>query len=180
MALAAWHGPAGRAAPVVFESGGVEIDGTAWNYTVDAASGIGSPAVGRERTGSMAVLPLTGTGEMLLLAPGGVTRRIDVRAVAASVGRAGQGVLSDYPVLVDVDGDDRLDVLVAMDSTIFAFTQSGALAAGFPVTLPARIAAQPLVFRFEGAEGWTVLAAGNGWVFIRSGGRWAGGSALPA
>ena len=159
VALAAWHGPAGRAAPVVFESGGVEIDGTAWNYTVDPASGIGSPAVGRERAGSMAVLPLTGTGGMLLLAPGGVTRRIDVRAVAASTGRAGKGVLSDYPVLVDVDGDDRLDVLAAMDSTIFAFTQSGALAAGFPVTLPARIVAQPLVFRFEGAEGWTVLAA---------------------
>ncbi len=166
LALAAWHGAAGNAVPVAFESGGVEIDGTAWRYTVDAASGIGSPAIGRERAGSMAVLPLTGTGELLLLAPGGVTRRIDVRAIAASTGRAGQGVLSNYPLLVDVDGDDRLDVLAAIDSTIFAFTQSGAVAAGFPVTFPARIAAQPLVFRFEGAEGWTMLAAGtDGYVY---------------
>ena len=161
LGLAAWRGPAGGAAPVVFEAGGVEIDGTTWMYTVDAASGTGSPVAGRERAGSMAALPLTGTGELLLLAPGGVTRRIDVRAVAASSGRAGQGVLANYPVLVDVDGDERLDVLVAMDSTIFAFTQSGALAAGFPITLPARIIAQPLVFRFEGAESWTILAAGT-------------------
>ena len=69
LGLAAWHGPEGGAAPVVFEAGGVEIDGTTWMYTVDAASGIGNPAVGREPAGSMAVLPLTGTGELLLLAP---------------------------------------------------------------------------------------------------------------
>lgn len=161
LGLAAWRGPAGGAAPVVFESGGVEIDGTTWMYTVDPASGPGSPTAGREPAGSMAALPLTGTGELLLLAPGGITRRIDVRAVAASTGRAGPGVLANYPVLVDMDGDDRLDVLAAMDSTIFAFTQSGALAAGFPITLPARIVAQPLVFRFEGAESPTILAAGT-------------------
>ena len=165
MGLAAWRG-AGGTAPVAFESGGVEIGGTVWNYTIDAGADTGVPVVGRDPAGSMAALPLVETGELLLCAPGGVTRRIDVRAAAAATGRAGRGVLLRYPVLADMDGDHRLDVLAAMDSTVFAFTQSGALAAGFPVTFPARIASQPLVFRFEGDEAWTVLAAAaDGYVY---------------
>lgn len=158
LGLAAWRGSEGTVA-VAFESGGVEIGGTTWRYTVDSGADIGVPVVGRDGAGSMGALPLVSSGEILLLAPGGVTRRIDVRAAAAATGRSGAGVLSRYPVLVDMDGDRRLDVLAAMDSTIFVFTQSGALAAGFPVTFPARIASQPLTFRFEGDEAWTVLAA---------------------
>ena len=158
LGLAAWRGADG-ATPVAFETEGVEIGGTAWRYTVDSGADVGVPVVGQEDAGSMAALALVESGEILLLAPGGATRRIDVRAAAAATGRSGAGALSRYPVLADMDGDHRLDVLAAMDSTVFVFTQSGALAAGFPVTFPARVASQPLVFRFEGDAAWTVLAA---------------------
>ena len=172
LGLAAWRGAEGTA-PVAFGSSGVEIGGTTWTWAAPAASDAGAPAVGRDQGGVVAAFPLAGTGEIVLLAPGGVTRRIDVRAAAAAVGRAGKGVLSRYPLLADMDGDDRLDVLATMDSTVFAFTQSGALAAGFPVTLPARIASQLLAFRFEGDEAWTALAAAeDGYLYaVRAGGR---------
>ncbi len=72
---------------------------------------------------------------------------------------AGDG-LRPYPILVDVDADGRLDALLVYNRQLFAITQGGGMAEGFPIDLPEEVRSQPLVARFaaDGAQAIVVAA----------------------
>lgn len=129
-----------------------------WVYAIDA--GVGQAIFGRDLGGLVGAVPIPQTGEILMLLPGGEIRRIDAAGGAEFVNRTGApGVLSRYPVLVDLDHDQRLDVLTTFGDRLFAFTQSGAVVSGFPKRLPAPVSGQPIVVRFVDEGAWTVMVA---------------------
>jgi hypothetical protein len=156
--LAGRRDPARGILPVAFRRDGVEMDGVAWVYDVPPGEAVGQPVAGVEREGPVAAIPITERGELIVLTAGGRTLRIDV-AAAAGLPAESESRLSGLPLLSDLDGDGRLDVLVAIGRHLVALSQSGALLEGFPIRTPARLKGQPIVFQFEGEEAWTVLSA---------------------
>lgn len=136
-------------------------DGAArWSYALTEGEEIGHPAFGRDGSGLLGVLARPAAHELLFLLADEAVVRIDLRAYAPEV-----GTLTD-PVLADLDGDGRLDVLVVYGASVLAFTQGGALVAGFPIRLDAVAVAQPLVARLAEGGGWSVVvAATDGYVY---------------
>lgn len=137
LALAA----AGAGRMVVVGSSGAQVIGTDESWTFDASLQEGSVSVafGRDTDGLWGVLPLADRKELLLLDSGGRSHTVDVQRYGFD------GILAAYPVLADVDGDDRLDIVLTMGRRLLAFSRGGALLAGFPIEMPAPAAASPLV-----------------------------------
>lgn len=139
-------------------------------WTADLAAGavIGQPAFGRDASGLVGVTPIVSAGELLVFLADGSVRRIDV---GGSLGQTG-GALSQFPVLADLDGDERLDVLTTYDRSLVAFTQAGGVVDGFPIALSAPSAAQPLVAELSDSGAWSVVtAATDGYVYAYDLGR---------
>ncbi len=176
--IATWEHPPLGVVPAVFREDGLVLGETVWSYTVGPEEAVGQPVMGSEPSGTVAAVPVTNRGEVVVLRPDGRTQRIQATAAARRFGE--QGPLSRFPVLVDLDEDGRLDVLVGVGSHLFAFSQSGAVVADFPIELPAAAVGQPLVFEFEDADAWTVLtAAADGYLHAYDGaGRRADGFPL--
>lgn len=137
LALAA----AGVGRMVVVGGNGAQVIGAEESWTFDAGLQEGSVSVafGRDTDGLWGVAPLAGRTEILLFDPGGRARTVDLQRYGFD------GSLAAYPVLADVDGDDRLDILLTMGRRLLAFSRGGALLAGFPMEMPARAVASPVV-----------------------------------
>ena len=132
-----------------------------WTYNLAETDSVGQAVFGRDASGLLGVLPVVSAGTLQWLLPDGAAETVDVAGRART-----SGLLSAYPVLADLDGDGRLDVLATYGEELWAFTQGGAAVAGFPLQLPATSVAQPLVAELTESGGWTVLvAATNGYLY---------------
>lgn len=153
----------GSVAVVVGRAGvsGIEND---WNYSLPTDVRVGQAVFGRDQDGLMGALPITSTGEILLFGSSGSVTTVDVGAAASRFGVEPNDSLAAFPVLADLDGDHRLDVLASFGSMLLAFTQSGALVSDFPIHVEGRIAGQPLVAEFGGSTG-IVAASTNGYIY---------------
>ncbi len=78
---------------------------------------------------------------------------------------AGDAVLSDHVTLADLDADGRHEILTTAGEYLLAFTQGGAMAAGFPVRLPSTLVGQPLVAKRNGDHAVVVVAGKDGAVY---------------
>ncbi|MEX2399289.1 MAG: hypothetical protein WD423_00865 [Rhodothermales bacterium] len=126
-------------------------------WTYDPIEASGRPAFGMESGGLLGVVPIPLEDRLRLLLPEGQVLDVDVRAAAHRLGREAGGDLSSFPVLTDLDGDGRLDVLVAHGPELFAFTQSGAVVENFPVGVGAPQIGQPLLVRRSGSDAPAIL-----------------------
>jgi hypothetical protein len=144
-----------------------------WTYNLPPDAEAGQVAFGRDASGLVAVLPRRDTGELLFLQADGAVLRIPVAAYLRTAGVA--DTLSFYPVLVDLDGDARLDVLTSIGATLVAFTQGGSLVDGFPLELAAPLTTQPLVAKLTDSGRWcVVVGAADGFVYAYDTGRGGG------
>jgi hypothetical protein len=148
-------------------------DGTlVWAYDLGGAEVPGQPAFGRDASGVVGAVPVPGQQRILFLLADQTVVSLDV---AERLGD--NGVLSAYPILADLDADGRLDVLTTYGRWLVAFTQGGAIVEGFPLRLPARSVAQPLVAELSDSGAWSVVVAStDGYVYAYDLGR--GGDAV--
>ncbi len=122
--------------------------GTTWTYTPVPGIEEAIPVFGRDRSGLVGFVPGEGTGGFLL-ADGNVV------ALDAGVGAA--------PVLADLDGDGLLDVLGSDGERLVAYTQGGAVVAGFPIPLRG-VVSQPLVFENDAGTPVVIASSLDGYV----------------
>lgn len=128
---------------------------TRWSYGLGAAAEVGHPVFGRDRSGLVGVVPVVDEGRLLWLLADGTVEEVPVGAP-----------MNRYPVLVDLDGDERLDVLTTAGDRLVAYSQAGAVVGGFPIALPAPVVAQPLVAELSGSGAWSILvAATDGYLY---------------
>ena len=139
-----------------------------WRVVLTADAEVGQPAFGSDASGLVGVTPLVSEGAIIFLLADGTARLIDV---GGELGQT-EGTLSRFPVLADLDGDERLDVLTTYDRSLVAFTQAGAMVDGFPIALSAPSVAQPLVAELSESGAWSVVvAATDGYVYAYDLGR---------
>lgn len=135
---------------VSFESGE-----TAWTYTLDADASAGQLVLGVDASGLIGAFTHISGEKLILLQLDGVVQEVDLTPFEP----AGSSFeLNRYPILVDLDGDRRLEVLFTYGPNILAFSMGGGLADGFPIALPAPVSTQPLIAAMGTYEGWTVFA----------------------
>ena len=150
--------------PIVVGRQGVSGTEMDWIYTIPSDAVVGQAVFGRDEGGLVGAVPMTSTGEILLLGSDGGITSIDVAASAARFAVEADASLGAYPLLADLDGDHRLDVLAPYGSMLLAFTQSGAIVSRFPLRLQGRIDGQPLVAMFGESTG-VIAASSNGYVY---------------
>ena len=150
--------------PIVVGRQGVSGTEMDWTYTIPSDAEVGQAVFGRDEGGLVGAVPVTSTGEILLLGSDGGITSIDVAASAAPFVDEADALLGAYPLLADLDGDHRLDVLASYGSTLLGFTQSGAVVSRFPLRLDGRIDGQPLVAMFGESIG-VIAASSNGYVY---------------
>ncbi len=145
-----------------------------WVYTIPEDTRMGQVVFGVDEGGRFGVMPVVSENDMLLLENNGKVTRFST----------GSGEQSLYPVLVDVDGNGYLEILTTVDDQLMAYSRSGAIAPGFPIELTAPAVAQPLVARFAGQTGWSIIIAstdGNVYAYnLDDGGRQVEGFPLAA
>ena len=141
-----------------------------WPFSIDVDEGPGRLVLGKDRSGLVGAFTLVNSNVLVYLQADGGVNLIDVSSAEPQ-----GGVLSSYPILLDIDGDGTLEVLVAYGRSLLAYTAGGGLADGFPIEVPAHAATQPLAASMEGYPGWTLfVAAEDGYVYalsLRSPGR---------
>lgn len=170
LALAA----AGAERMAVVGRNGAQIIGgeESWTFDTGLQEGLVSVAFGRDTDGLWGVAPLPDRKEILLLGPGGRSHTVDVQRYGLD------GSLAAYPVLADVDGDNRLDIVLTMGRRLLAFSRGGALLAGFPIGMPARAVASPVVGEIsDSGQPSIVVATITGEVYAFDLGR--GGTLVP-
>ncbi len=135
------------------------VDGSVvWPYTFPEAVRIGQATFGADKSGFVGVVPALQNRELFFLRADETIERIDV-GERVPVESDSLGILSDWPVLVDLDDDGLLDVLTTYGENLVAFSQNGALISGFPIALTAPSVTQPLVAELTDSGGWSVLVA---------------------
>ena len=138
----------------------VEGSGVGWTYSINEGTEVGQAVFGRDASGLVGVIPVTGGDALLFLLADGSVRQVNLGALF------GANDLSAYPVLVDLDNDLRLDVLTTYGTLLVAFTQGGAVVDGFPITMPSPASGQPLVAALSDSGGWSVVTSAlNGYVY---------------
>ena len=139
---------------VLGRSGAQTIGGEeSWTFGADLQEGSVRAAFGQDIDGLWGVAPLPDREEILLLGPSGRSYTIDVQRYGLD------GSLAAYPVLADVDGDNRLDIVITMERHLLAFSRGGALLAGFPIGIPAPAVASPLVGEISDSGQPSVMVA---------------------
>lgn len=162
--------PTGAIAAVGNDGVWVEGQGRQWSFSSAVNSNMGQPAFGTDPSGSIGVISVN--DELMWLHADGSTSMVNVE------GYAPDAELNTYPVLADLDGDERLDVVTTYGNSLLAFSQGGALVPGFPVELAAPAVAQPLVANLTDSGNWSlVIASTNGNVYAYDMGR--GGRQVP-
>lgn len=154
---------AGQPPLLVGHDGAYFVSGTepVWTFDLSADVVLGDPAVGRDRSGLVGVVPLPEQRRFLwLLADGSVREQtLDPHVVP-------EGAMNRSVVLVDLDDDGFLDALTTVGKRLVAYSQQGAVVPGFPLAIPAPVVAQPLVAELTESGGWSVvLAATDGYVY---------------
>ncbi|MFB3131432.1 MAG: hypothetical protein ACE10K_02810, partial [Rhodothermales bacterium] len=144
------------------------LDGSvSWDYSLLGDDGGGQPVFGRDRSGFMGVVPFLSSQALLVLRADGSVQFIDLRQYGdVLINESFLLLMSQYPVLVDLDDDGRLDVLTLYGRRLMAFSQDGALVRGFPIKLPALSVAQPLVAELSDSGAWSIVVAStDGYVY---------------
>ena len=131
------------------------LRGMQWSYSVSESEEIGQLVLGRDATGVVGALPLLDSHQIVYLLPDFSVRVLDLGTFDEEY------MLSAYPVLVDINDDNRLEVLATMGDQLIALSSGGAVMDDFPVTIPAQVASQPLVARTVDETGWVIVIAGQ-------------------
>lgn len=163
-----------QAGPVVAGTRGAALGegSVAWSYATSPREGVGQVAFGEDGRGYVGVVPVAGDdggGRLLLLRSDGVVTEMRPAEAIASVLASTPPVdgvvdapdldgFNPFPMLADVDGDRRLDVVTTQGAYLVAVTQTGAFVDGFPRAIPSASTAQPLVA--DGPEGPRVVVGG--------------------
>ncbi len=127
---------------VLTDQGVVETDGrVAWPLGLGNLEGAGPIVLGEDRTGTVGAFARSPV-EIVFLEANGASRTFDLTGFLQEAPPEGA---SPAPVLVDLDGDDLLDVLVSAGDRLVAVSRTGALLPGFPIAMPAAGTTQPLV-----------------------------------
>ncbi len=147
-----------------------------WELSGTGAQAAGRTVFGRDREGLLGATLSTTGGLVLLGSDGGVR-------VVAPPNANYNWIPDSSPILSDLDADGRLDVVVAGESTMVAFSQGGAVINGFPIEAPGSFVGQPLVS--TSGEGFPIVvaASGNGNLYgydVRTGSRIITGFPLAA
>ena len=134
-----------------------------WQYELPEQDKAGQLVVGEDISGQVgAYTYISGERVIFLNADQSVTE-IDLQPFEP---QDASFELNRFPVLVDLDNDQRLEVLVTYGSKLLAFSSGGGLADGFPIDMPAPATTQPLIGAFAGQSGWTVfVSATDGYVY---------------
>ncbi len=148
------------------------LDGSqTWSYTNEGDVLLGQAMFGTDQSGTVGVVPVISSGELLMLRADQSVVRVDVGRSVAFANEAA-GPLAAFPVLVDLDDDGRLDVVTTYGQYLVAFSQNGALVKDFPLPLPAASVAQPLVAELSDSGNWSILVtATNGEIYAYDMGR---------
>lgn len=154
---------------VVTRTGVADIAGNpirdgGWSFSLSPEDMVGQSVFGNDAGGLIGLLPIVSTGEILVFGSNGKTVVVDVAAEAERFGASMDDSLGAYPILVDLDEDGRLDVLCTFGSTLWAFSQSGAVHRHFPIRTPGVVRAQPLAARFGDSIG-IVVAGDDGYIY---------------
>ena len=129
-----------------------------WSLTTSAMADPGQLILGQDASGLVGAFTQVGQDEVVFLQSDQTTTTIDVRRF---LDQDEEAELSRYPVLVDLDGDQQLEVLVTYGRRLLAFQAGGGLADGFPIAMPAASSTQPLIASFAGSEDWSILVGGD-------------------
>lgn len=129
-----------------------------WSYRADA---VGQGVVGRDASGVWGAVTAPAEQKLWLLQPDERVQAVDLSRWAMA-----NDVATAYPIMVDLDNDNQLEVVVTMGTNLLAFNQTGALADGFPIEMSASVSTQPLVASFT-EEGSLALITGatNGAIY---------------
>ena len=125
-----------------------------WTYRIPELDKAGQLVMGEDVTGTMgAFTHITEEILVILNADQSITE-VDLKQYKPD---GASFELSRFPVLVDLDDDKRLETLVTYGNMLFAFSNGGGMADGFPIELRASAVTQPLIASFVGQEGWTAF-----------------------
>lgn len=134
-----------------------------WPVTTSVDEDPGELVLGSDASGLVGAFTRKSRSEVVFLQGNQTTTTIDVSRFGEEDAGA---TISRYPVLVDLDGDQRLEVLVTYGRSLLAFRAGGGLADGFPVSMPSTSSTQPLIASFASSEGWSVLVgADDGYLY---------------
>ena len=139
-------------------------------------------AFGRDAAGLLGVL-VGSEGKLALLVEDGTVQRVEPTVALGEMNLWGSTDAPD-PVLEDLDGDGRLDVVLASTGRLLAFTRGGAFVDGYPVELPSPASARIITAASpEGGLPSVLVATDDGFVYayrLEKGRRVVAGFPLPA
>ena len=154
-----------RGEVIVLGSSGVACPscGKQWSYSTEISDVPGQLVMGRDAEGLTGAFTHLSEERLIILHDDESTSEIPLRRY----NKPGEAAtLSRFPLLVDLDGDDVLEVMLTYGSRLFAFKKGGAMAAGFPIEMPAEVTTQPLIGSFTGGSGLTaILGSSDGYVY---------------
>ncbi len=134
-----------------------------WTYAMSENGRAGQLVLGEDESGQVGAFVDVSGDKLIFLQADGTTTIVDLTQFRIP---NVDYTLSWYPVLVDLNKDNRLDVLISYGPSLLAFHAGGGLADGFPIRMPASMTVQPLVASFRDVEERVVLAGlANGYLY---------------
>ena len=102
----------------------------------------GALVLGSDQTGLVGAFTVPAEKKLIFLRADGQITEIDLTRFQPA---EASYEVNRSPVLLDIDGDQTLEVLVTFGPQLLAFSAGGALTEGFPIEMPAPAQTQPLV-----------------------------------